>query len=243
MTFVASHFPPNEGGLQRERRKTGGKCVKSNDSNPRSCACGNPIAPWGGTCCRECNRAASKRHYQKTKARQNARRAEWHRKNIERARAYARSRPKVNRYKKKNHNTCACGRDAVFSVECKSCRAAKRRRLAANPRINKTCRVCGTEISWKSRTSLCSSHYMRDYSKSRREVINKQRKLRYPEVKEKHNQALKKKRDELKDGYVRSVLARRSTLSTRDIPQPLVELKREQIKLIRLCRTSQTSTN
>ena len=214
--------------------------MKSEVLKPRLCACGNPVAPWISNTCVECNKAASKKHYQKSKAKQNARRAEWYRKNIERARAYAHSRPKVNRYKKKPHNTCACGRDAVFSMECKSCRAAKRRLLATKPRINKNCRVCGTEISWKSRTSLCSYHYIRDYCKSQREAINKQRKQRYPEVKEKLKQVLKKKRDEWNDGYVRSVLTRRSTLSAKDIPQPLVELKREQIKLIRLCRTSQT---
>jgi len=66
----------------------------------------------------------------------------------------------------------------------------------------------------------------------------------YPLVKEQLKLAGRKKRLDMKDGYIRSLLAKRSTLSTKDIPQPLVELKREHIKLIRLCKTtSQTSMN
>lgn len=41
---------------------------------------------------------------------------------------------------------------------------------------------------------------------------------------------------ELRNGYVKSVIANGSRLSSKDIPQELVELKRQQLKLIRLTK-------
>jgi len=44
----------------------------------------------------------------------------------------------------------------------------------------------------------------------------------------------------LADDYVRWMLAQNSTLSPKDIPEPLVALQREKLKLKRLCRSLQT---
>lgn len=139
--------------------------MKSEESSIRSCACGNPIAPWGGGYCRECNKAASKRNYQKTKARQNARRAEWYRKNIERAREYARAQRAANPPPKKQRNTCACGNDAAFSEKCVQCRRedprykarqqAYRKRMQA--KINSYARERRKDIPmWYARSLLTS---------------------------------------------------------------------------------------
>lgn len=49
-------------------------------------------------------------------------------------------------------------------------------------------------------------------------------------------QYLKKQVEQLADGYVKSVIVGKSRLSAKDIPQELIELKRQQIKLIRLIK-------
>ncbi|MFZ4597806.1 MAG: hypothetical protein ACOYNN_04100 [Terrimicrobiaceae bacterium] len=50
-------------------------------------------------------------------------------------------------------------------------------------------------------------------------------------------------RERLSDTYVKEQLARYSILRPSEIPQPLVELKREHLKLKRLCKKSRTSAN
>lgn len=159
----------------------------------RVCSCGNPLAPWEkATVCVECNRVNGKKQYEKNKARQNARRAEWYRKNPERSRAYAHSRPKVNRYQKKPRNKCRCGRDAAFSEKCKRC-------------------------------------YRAEYRLTH---------------KEKARASQRRSRASLPNYYIRHLLTSYgTTLKPSDIPQPLVELKREQLKLKKLCKKSRTSTS
>jgi len=50
-------------------------------------------------------------------------------------------------------------------------------------------------------------------------------------------------REGLSDTYVKEQLARYSILRPSEIPQPLVALKREHLKLKRLCKKSRTSAN
>ena len=139
--------------------------MKSKELKTLSCACGNPIAPWGGNYCRECNKAASKRNYQKTKARQNSRRAEWYRKNVERAREYAQVRRAANPPPRKPRNICECGNDAAFSERCVKCRRKDQRhkdytkdyRKKERSKINAYARMRRADVpGWYARTLLTS---------------------------------------------------------------------------------------
>lgn len=158
-----------------------------------NCSCGQPLAPWAkATACVDCNRARCRKTYAVSKKKQNARRAEWYRENVDRARAYARSRPKINRYQKKDRKKCACGKDSKFSEKCKQC-------------------------------------YKIEYRAQHVETVNAQQ---------------RKSRALLPDYYIRHLLTSYKTILTpAEIPQPLVALKREQLKIKKLCRKSQTSTN
>lgn len=62
-------------------------------------------------------------------------------------------------------------------------------------------------------------------------------------VREIRRKCLRRSRMEADDRYIKGLLSSKSNLKPSDIPQPLVELKREQLKLKRLCKKSRTSTN
>lgn len=161
----SGHFPLNRAAHRGSGAKTGGKCAKPEVPTPRLCACGNPVAPWISKTCVECNKAASKKHYQKTKVRQNARRAEWYRKNTERAREYARTRRRENPPPRKPRNVCPCGNDAAFSEKCVKCRREdpqhkaykKAYRKKVQARINAYAQKRRAEVpAWYARTLLTS---------------------------------------------------------------------------------------
>ncbi len=59
-------------------------------------------------------------------------------------------------------------------------------------------------------------------------------------INKQHNQ---KSRDNLADYYIRSILSRGRTIPDSFWPPELVECKRIQIKLIRLCQNQKTLTN
>lgn len=59
-------------------------------------------------------------------------------------------------------------------------------------------------------------------------------------VKNKHLDDQKRIRDELTDAYVRAILANKSTLCINDFPPEIVEIKRQQIRLLRAIRKPKT---
>ena len=174
------------------------------DRHVRVCSCGNPLAPWPkATVCVECNRERSRMVYAKSKSKQNARRAEWYRKNIERARGYARARRKENPKPKKTRNICPCGADARFRVLCPKCRSRSPER--------------------------------KNYAQTYREAHRPEAAARCVAYRRQENPP---------DYYIKHLLTSYGTiLKPSDIPQPLVEIKREQLKIKRLCKKSRTSTN
>ena len=67
----------------------------------------------------------------------------------------------------------------------------------------------------------------------------------HPErVRELRKQTMKRVRGELRDSYIRGMIARHSkNITTKDIPESFVAAVRDYLKLKRLCQESRTSTN
>ena len=90
---------------------------------------------------------------------------------------------------------------------------------------NPVCKICNSIIC-KMRNKISCDHvqqaeyYYKDIKKSRK------RKKQIKSI----------ARNSLSDQYVKELLIRRTNLKTSDIPDDLVELKREQLKIIRILR-------
>lgn len=73
-------------------------------------------------------------------------------------------------------------------------------------------------MGWKERNKEAHATYQKQYHKVYAPRYNK------------------KQIEQLADGYIESVIVRNSCLSAKDIPQELIELKRQQLKLTRLIK-------
>ena len=87
------------------------------------------------------------------------------------------------------------------------------------------CKICNSIICKMKNKISCnqekwSEYYYKDIKKSRK----RKRQIKFIA------------RNSLSDQYIKELLIRRTDLKTSDIPDDLVELKREQLKIIRILR-------
>lgn len=79
----------------------------------------------------------------------------------------------------------------------------------------------------RTNSEKCKEYYRRYMSK--------------PEVCKDKSIEAKKRRDELSDGYIRTVLTRRTLIDSASVPNELVEAKRMQVKIKRLTKSAMTN--
>ena len=105
-----------------------------------------------------------------------------------------------------------------------------------------------TEEEKKERKSIYNKAY-REKHKERCRSLCAKWKLNNPDIanfrseksRKSNNQYCQKSRDELHDRYIRQKLVVLTSLTARDIPQDMVELKRQHIRIMRLIKERKTA--
>ena len=117
-------------------------------------------------------------------------------------------------------------------VTCIDCLQAYQKKYREANRV-KRCEA-QKEVYRKDRERLLE--YQRAYREAHREEQNKNQReyTKRPEVKALHKKWKEQYMNNLSDAYLRNELARNSVLTSKDIPQSLVEVKRLQIQIKRM---------
>tara|TARA_R100001530_G_scaffold20653_1_gene17154 strand:+ start:219 stop:704 length:486 start_codon:yes stop_codon:yes gene_type:complete len=121
-----------------------------------------------------------------------------------------------------------------FQEECKHCNDIRVREYVDKNRdkVNKRRRDF-----WKNNPERYKKHLQKGrlYTENNREKERERTRKYYKKNKDKELNRGKKNRDELADNYiVRCMLQKNKTLKSEDIPQWLIEAKRQEIKLKRI---------
>jgi hypothetical protein len=100
------------------------------------------------------------------------------------------------------------------------------------------CRECGSARSraWAAVNRDANLQSMHAYYEKNREALLKKQRMYYETNKPQLNAQNRRKIANLSDGYVRAKLTAETDLRVADIPQPLVELKRAHLLMLRELR-------
>ena len=117
-------------------------------------------------------------------------------------------------------------------VTCIDCLQAYQKKYREANRV-KRCEA-QKEVYRKDRERLLE--YQRAYREAHREEKNKNQReyTKRPEAKALYKKWQEQYRNNLSDAYIRRELAHKTTLTSKDIPQSLVEVKRLQIQIKRM---------
>jgi hypothetical protein len=126
-----------------------------------------------------------------------------------------------------------------YSSKCKECLYAKGKAdREANPTYRHDYYIANKESSnaqsreWYQKNKDYKNAMNKKWVQNNREVMR-----------EYHRKAQQKERSELGDSYIRKTLSQYSTIGRADIPQYLVEAKREHIKLTRSIKNAKSKNS
>jgi hypothetical protein len=117
-------------------------------------------------------------------------------------------------------------------VTCIDCLQAYQKKYREANRV-KRCKA-QKELYRKNRENILE--YQKAYRDKNREAKNQYQReyTKNPEVKAMHKKWKEQYKNNLSDAYVRNELAHHTTLTSKDIPQSLVEVKRLQLQIKRM---------
>ena len=121
--------------------------------------------------------------------------------------------------------------------QCKKCKETKNITL-----FRKVWNYWTTKDKISHKRSTITNTCLDCFNLSRKEYCKKIGYKRYKWNRDSLKRNFTRNLNSLSDTYIKSLLAKNSSLSAKDIPNDLIEIKREQIKLLRVLRTGRCAT-
>jgi hypothetical protein len=120
----------------------------------------------------------------------------------------------------------------MMTKQCSKCKETKNITL-----FRKVWNYWTTKDKISHKRSTITNTCLDCFNLSRREYCKKIGYKRYKWNRDSLKRNFTKNLNSLSDTYIKALLAKNSSLSAKDIPNDLIEIKREQIKLLRVLRT------
>jgi hypothetical protein len=115
--------------------------------------------------------------------------------------------------------------------QCNKCKEIKNITL-----FRKVSNYWTTKDKINHKRSTITNTCLNCFSLLRKEYRKKNSHKRYKSNRDSAKRYFTKNLNSLSDTYIKSLLAKNSSLSVKDIPNDLIELKREQVKLLRILK-------